>query len=67
MSASGKACEELLKNIKLPVHTEIAHKHRKANHVTLRCDEGYYFSNGKNTKDVSCTILKNLTNDQTPV
>ena len=64
VSASGMSCEELLRNIKLPAHAGIAGKHRKAHHVTLLCDKGYYFSDGKNTEDVSCTILKNLTNDQ---
>ena len=63
VSASWNSCEEIQRNIKLPAHTWIARKHRKGNHVTFLCDKGYYFSNGKNTKDVSCTIL---TNDQIP-
>lgn len=63
VSASGKPCEELLRSIKLPAHTGIAHEHRTTNHVTFLCDKGYYFSDGRNTKDVSCMILKN---DQIP-
>ena len=55
---AGRSCRGLLKNVRLPTHTNIAAKQRKANHVTLMCDNGYQFSRGKSTRDLPCAILR---------
>ncbi|XP_028411074.1 complement factor B-like isoform X2 [Dendronephthya gigantea] len=66
-SVNGRRrCGRSLKHIKLPAHTIFASKQRKANHVTLMCENGYYFTRGKNIKDLSCKILRNISNYEVP-
>ena len=55
-----RSCRGLLKNVKLPAHTNIAAKQRKPNRITLVCDSGYHFRKGENTRDMFCWILKRL-------
>ncbi|CAB4025741.1 mannan-binding lectin serine protease 1-like, partial [Paramuricea clavata] len=56
----------LLRNVKLPPHTKISLKQRKANHITVVCNKEYYFSKGENTRHLSCRILRTLQNNQIP-
>ena len=44
----------------MPAHTNIAAKQLKPSVVTLVCDDGYQFSKGKKTSDLSCWILIRL-------
>ena len=61
-----RACGRSQRKIKLPAHTRIASRQRKAKYATLTCDKGYYFSKGKSVKDIPCKNFKNLSANRIP-